>query len=165
MKKLLTLAAIGETATGLALLIVPSLVVWLLFDAEIVGVGVVMSRVAGIALIGLGVACWPGTDTRQASYGMMTYRVLAMLYLTYIGVCGEWVRAAVMAGSWVARGADVPSRAGLVQGVQGTEYTIRCDWLRQSQNAHCRLSTKQHGLLRRFGPAVIHTLTYARGEA
>ena len=40
-----------------------------------------MSRLAGIALIGLGVACWPGTDTRQASYGMVTYSVLAMLYL------------------------------------------------------------------------------------
>jgi hypothetical protein len=63
LKKLLTLAAIGETATGFALLIVPSLVVRLLFDAEIVGAGVVMSRLLGIALIGLGVACWPGTDT------------------------------------------------------------------------------------------------------
>jgi hypothetical protein len=89
LKKLLTLAAIGETATGLALLIVPSLVVRLLFGAEIVGVGVVMSRVTGIALIGLGVACWPGTDTRQASYGMMTYSGLATLYLTYIGLAGE----------------------------------------------------------------------------
>lgn len=87
MKKLLTLAAIGETATGLALLIVPSLVVRLLFDAEILGVGVVMSRLAGIALIGLGVACWPG----PALPGMLTYSVLAMLYLTYIGVRGEWV--------------------------------------------------------------------------
>ena len=87
MKKLLTLAAIGETATGLALLIVPSLVVWLLFGAEIVGVGVVMSRLAGIALIGLGVACWPGPPL----IGMLTYSVLAMLYLTYIGLAGEWV--------------------------------------------------------------------------
>ena len=87
LKKLLTLAAIGETATGLALLIVPSLVVWLLFGAEIVGVGVVMSRLAGIALIGLGVACWPGPPL----IGMLTYSVLAMLYLTYIGVGGEWV--------------------------------------------------------------------------
>ena len=91
MKKLLTLAAIGETATGLALLIVPSLVVRLLFNAEIVSVGVVMSRLVGIALIGLGVACWPGTDTRQTSYGMVTYSVLAMLYLTHIGVRGESV--------------------------------------------------------------------------
>ena len=87
MKKLLTLAAIGETATGLALLIVPSLVVRLLFDAEILGVGVVMSRLAGIALIGLGVACWPGPPL----IGMLTYSVLAMLCLTYIGVRGEWI--------------------------------------------------------------------------
>ena len=87
LKKLLTVAAIGETATGLALLIVPSLVVRLLFDAEIVGVGVVPSRLAGIALIGLGVACWPGPPL----IGMLTYSVLAMLYLTYIGVRGEWV--------------------------------------------------------------------------
>ena len=91
LKKLLILAAIGEAATGLGLLIVPSLVVRLLFDAEIAGVGVIMSRLVGIALIGLGVACWPGTDTRQASYGMLTYSVLAMLYLTYIGVRGEWI--------------------------------------------------------------------------
>jgi hypothetical protein len=87
LKKLLTLAAIGEAATGLALLIVPSLVVRLLFDAEIVGVGVVMSRLVGIALIGLGVACWPGPPL----IGMLTYSVLAMLYLSYIGVRGEWI--------------------------------------------------------------------------
>ena len=87
MKKLLTLAAIGETATGLALLIVPSLVVRLLFDAEIVGVGVVMSRLVGIALIGLGVACWPGPPL----FGMLTYSALATLYLSYLGIQGDWV--------------------------------------------------------------------------
>jgi hypothetical protein len=76
-----------RAVTALALLIVPSLVVRLLFDAEIVGVGVVMSRLVGIALIGLGVACWPGPPL----IGMLTYSVLAMLYLTYIGLAGEWV--------------------------------------------------------------------------
>ena len=80
LKKLLALAAIAEAATGLALLVVPSLVVRLLFDAEIVGVGVIMSRLAGIALIGLGVACWPGAIP-AGIYGMLTYSVLAMLYL------------------------------------------------------------------------------------
>src|SRR4029453_1644531 len=83
--RLLTLPAIGETATGLALLIVPSLVVRLLFNAEIVGVGGSMSRLAGIALVGLGVPWWPGPPL----IGMVTYSVLAMLYLTYIGVRGE----------------------------------------------------------------------------
>ena len=90
MKKLLTLAAIGETATGLALLIVPSLVVLLLFDAEIVGVGVVMSRLVGIALIALGVACWPCRSASYALYGMLTYSSLVTLYLLYLALRGKW---------------------------------------------------------------------------
>jgi hypothetical protein len=87
LKKLLAVAAVAEAATGVALLIVPSLVVRLLFDAEILGVGVVMSRLAGIALIGLGVACWPG----PALLGMLTYGALATLYLSYLGIRGDWV--------------------------------------------------------------------------
>ena len=85
------LAALAEAGTGVILLAYPPIVVRLLFAAEIAGVGVIMSRLAGIALIGLGVACWPGSDTRQASYGMVTYSVLAMLYLIFIGVRGESV--------------------------------------------------------------------------
>ena len=54
-------AAVGEAATGLALLIVPSLVGQLLLGAELTGVAMPVARVAGIALIALGVACWPGT--------------------------------------------------------------------------------------------------------
>jgi len=50
-----------------------------------------MSRLAGICLIGLGVACWPSGDTLRAFYGMVTYSTLAMLYLIYIGVHGEAV--------------------------------------------------------------------------
>jgi len=43
MKKVLALAAMGEAATGLVLLVYPPIVVQLLFGAEIAGVGVVMS--------------------------------------------------------------------------------------------------------------------------
>ena len=50
-----------------------------------------MSRLAGIALIGLGAACWPGAETRRAFQGMVTYSALAMLFLIYIGVRGEGV--------------------------------------------------------------------------
>ena len=81
MDKILMLAALAEAGTGLILLVYPPIVVRLLFDAEIVGAGVTMSRFAGIALIGLGVACWPGTDTRWPLNGMVTYSGLAMLYL------------------------------------------------------------------------------------
>jgi len=85
---LLTIAALGEGATGLVLLAYPPIVIRLLFGGEIAGAGVIMSRIAGISLIALGVACWPSADTRRAFYGMLTYSVLAMLYLVYVGVTG-----------------------------------------------------------------------------
>jgi hypothetical protein len=86
MKKLLILATVGEALTGVILLLYPPIVVRLLFGAEIAGAGVVMSRIAGIALIGLGVACWPGNPAVQQPYGMLTYSTLAMLYLIRIGI-------------------------------------------------------------------------------
>ena len=84
MKTLLVLAAVGEAATGLGLLLVPSLVGQLLLGAELNGVAVTVARVAGIALIGLGIACWPGTPL----LGMLTYSLAVTLYLAYVGVAG-----------------------------------------------------------------------------
>lgn len=91
MNKILMFAGVAEAGTGVILLAYPLIVVHLLFGAEIVGAGVIMSRLAGIALIGLGTACLPGTDTGRAFHGIVTYSVLAMLYLVYIGVRNEGV--------------------------------------------------------------------------
>ena len=91
MKKLLILAAIGEGLTGVILLVYPPIVIRLLFGEEITGAGVLMSRIAGICLIALGVACWPDSNTRRAFSGMLTYSTLAMLYLVCVGVRGEAV--------------------------------------------------------------------------
>src|SRR5436190_19151102 len=88
MKKVLTVAAVAEVATGMALLIVPSLVGRLLFGAEFTGVATPAARVTGIALIALGVGCWPGST---AFCGMLTYIALATLYLLYLGIRGQWV--------------------------------------------------------------------------
>ena len=88
MKKLLLLAAAGEAATGLALLIVPSLIGRLLLGQELAGVAIPVGRVLGVALIALGVACWPG---RTALCGMLTYSVLATAYLAWLAIRGEWV--------------------------------------------------------------------------
>ena len=85
LRKILLLTAVGEAATGVALLLVPSLVGHLLFGAELTGIAVTMARVTGIALIGLGVACWPG----PAAIGMLTYSALATLYLGYVGITGS----------------------------------------------------------------------------
>jgi hypothetical protein len=43
--------------TGAILLSYPQILARLSFDAEIAGAGVIMSRIAGMALIGLGTAC------------------------------------------------------------------------------------------------------------
>jgi hypothetical protein len=87
MKKVLTVAAVAEVATGMALLIVPSLVGRLLFGAELTGVAIPVARILGIALIALGVACWPG----PALLGMLTYGALVTAYLLYLAFGGEWV--------------------------------------------------------------------------
>jgi hypothetical protein len=84
MKKLLPLVALGELATGLALLVVPSLVALLLLGAELTGIAEPVARVAGIALIALAVACWPGTPL----IGMLTYSAAVALYLAYLGFAG-----------------------------------------------------------------------------
>jgi len=85
MSRVLVLAAVGEVATGAALLLVPSLVGQLLLGAELTGVAVTVARVAGIALIGLGVACWPGTPL----IGMLIYSAAVTLYLAYLGIAGS----------------------------------------------------------------------------
>ena len=84
MKKVLNFAAVGEAATGLALLVVPSLVGQLLLGVELTGIAVPVARVAGIALIGLGVACWPG----PLLVGMLIYSAAVALYLAYLGLAG-----------------------------------------------------------------------------
>src|SRR5205814_5416884 len=90
MKKVLTVAAVLEVATGMALLIVPSLVIKLLFGAHIPGIGLVTSQFAGLALLSLGVACWPRESAASALYGMLTYSSLATLGLLYLALGGKW---------------------------------------------------------------------------
>jgi len=85
MKKALVFAAVSEAATGLALLIVPSLVGRLLLGEDLTGIAIPVARVAGIALIALGIACWPGTPL----VGMLTYSAAVTLYLAYVGFAGD----------------------------------------------------------------------------
>jgi hypothetical protein len=84
MSRALIFAAVGEAATGLALLVAPSLIGRLLLGEELVGVAVVVARVTGTALIGLGIACWPGSPLT----GMLVYSAAVALYLAYVGFAG-----------------------------------------------------------------------------
>ena len=84
MKWVLIFAAVGEASTGLALLILPGLVGRLLLGEELTGIAVPVARVAGIALLALAVACWPGPPRA----GMLIYSAAVTLYLAYLGVTG-----------------------------------------------------------------------------
>ena len=100
MRNVLAFAAAAEAITGLLLLLSPSIVVRLLFGAEITGAAIVVSRIAGVSLIALGLACWPGVRSR-ALFGMLIYSSLVALYFIGLGLAGEsvgkllWPAAAV----------------------------------------------------------------------
>ena len=84
MNRILVLAAVSEVATGVALLLAPSLVGQVLFGADLTGIAMVVARVTGIALIAFGLACWPGPPR----VGMLTYNAAITLYLAYVGFAG-----------------------------------------------------------------------------
>ena len=84
LKWVLPVAAIAEAATGVALLIVPSLVGQLLLGEKLNGVAIPVARVAGVALVALAIACWPGPPL----VGMLIYSALVTLYLAYLGLAG-----------------------------------------------------------------------------
>jgi len=95
MRPLLVLSAGGEAVTGLLLLADPQLVGRLLFGGKIVGAGMVMSRIAGISLIALGVACWPRRDAEnsapRALPALLTYSLPVTAYLAAVGIDGQTV--------------------------------------------------------------------------
>ena len=92
MKRFLTLTAIIEAATGLALIAVPAIVVRLLLGAEISGASIPLGRVAGAALLALGVACWLARDDTQSRaarglvVAMLMYNLVATAVLAFAGI-------------------------------------------------------------------------------
>ena len=106
MKHLLTATAVLEVGAGLALLTVPSLV----FGPEIdTPTGTTVARVAGAALLAIGVACWlarhdgQGQAGRGLIGGLVAYNALVAAVLAYAGTAlglssgGLWPAAAIHA--------------------------------------------------------------------
>ena len=92
IERFLTLTAIIEAATGLALIAVPAIVVRLLLGAEISGASIPLGRVAGAALLALGVACWLVRDDTQSRtarglvVAMLMYNIVATAVLAFAGI-------------------------------------------------------------------------------
>jgi hypothetical protein len=94
MKQLLSFTAAVEGATGLALMGYPPLVTLLLLGHRVSGPGTALGRVAGFALLSLGLACWPAGDVggwSPSHRAMLTYNLLVALYLLRLGIGGEFV--------------------------------------------------------------------------
>jgi hypothetical protein len=89
---LILACAVLETGTGLALLLLPRVVVRLLLGAALVGTGVAASRLCGLALLSLGLACWPEAAAtphrpdRRANRALLVYNVGAAGYLACLMV-------------------------------------------------------------------------------
>jgi len=88
-RKTLAFAAIVEVGTGFALIVDPALVIRLLLGTNDFEQLLPVARCFGVALLALGLACWPSPGAGNGSpalRGMLTYNLLIALFLAYIGV-------------------------------------------------------------------------------
>jgi len=89
MKRLLTITAIFEGITGLALLSVPSL--FLLGEKLIEPAGIMISRLAGVALLSLAIINWfyrKVPDAKSIVKAMLLYNIAASALLVYASLIG-----------------------------------------------------------------------------
>jgi len=85
---MLRLTAAFEALTGAAVLIRPETMAYWLFGDGVSGAGIAIGRIAGLALIGLALACWPDRAVQpdRPARAMFTYSTLAGIYLAYLGI-------------------------------------------------------------------------------
>ncbi len=94
LKKLLYFASVAEIGTGLVLVVSPAMVVTLLLSADLSGVGIALGMSFGIALLALGLACWPRGPNAQAGspafLGMLVYNALIAILLVDLFAVGHY---------------------------------------------------------------------------
>ncbi len=104
--RILSVGGVLETGLGLALLVDPSAVAFLLLRAPLEEPGIVVARIGGGGLLALGIACWGAraTPTTRAGLGVswafLAYNVVACAMLA-------WTHPPWVGGGLPALGASV----------------------------------------------------------
>jgi hypothetical protein len=93
MKNLLTLEAVIEAGAGLGIVVLPSLLATLLLGSSLdTPVELTFARVAGVALLALGVACWLARHDGQSRTArgllgaLVVYNAGVFMVLAYAGI-------------------------------------------------------------------------------
>ena len=104
MKKLLVVTALLEVATGVALILAPAPLVLLLAGAALDTGGMLVARVAGAALLTLGLVCWLArNDARShAARGIVEAMLLYNLIVAAVLVYAHLVLKLSAVGLWPA---------------------------------------------------------------
>ncbi|HET9473106.1 MAG TPA: hypothetical protein VFO82_04385 [Steroidobacteraceae bacterium] len=90
LSRLLAIGAILEIPVALGLLVAPSPLAAVLLGAPLSGTGLVVARLAGGALLGLGIACWFARSAPAARAGLgvagafLIYNVVACVTLALV---------------------------------------------------------------------------------
>lgn len=90
MKSLLTITALLEGATGLALAVVPAMVISILLGVSLTDPTLILiSRIAGGTLVVIAIACWlsrNGTHSSVMVKLMLGYNTFSIALLIYVAV-------------------------------------------------------------------------------
>jgi predicted membrane-bound spermidine synthase len=124
-KALLVVTAVVESATGVAVLVAPSLVTALLLGARLESpAATVVARVAGAALFSIGLTCWlvrksPEGDAHTGRIvGLLAYNVAVAALLSFAAVAEHlrgialWPAVALHAGLSVWCGVSLGAKSG-----------------------------------------------------
>jgi hypothetical protein len=144
-----------EVGTDLVLMINFEVVVALLLGVDISGPGILIGRCFGIALLALGLACWPVREYAEsgavAFRAMLTYNVLIALYLAYLGAvehvggccCGRLLCCTCLIQTRKVR----PARLGRKHGLSG-----RCEAVaRRKRSVWQKMDENQAAVFRTYG--------------
>ncbi len=118
MKALLTITAIFEGITGLSLITVPALIVSILFGVSIEEpIGIIVSRLAGVTLLSIVIACWMyrhKSDADGIIKALLFYNMAASALLVY-----AWMAGFTGLGIWPASLLHIGMAVWCVKAIQG----------------------------------------------